>query len=822
MAIFADSISSPVCAEVINFLGGLVIVPAIKRSMLALLCVTGVLFAFRAHAESAALVDNSPSMDEIVVTASKRVSTVQDTPISISAVSGADLLARGVDSLASLAQGTPGVSLKSEGPSQTEIEMRGMTSSGGNSATVGFYLDDIPLAGPASAQNGHVVIDPDLYDLNRIEILRGPQGTLFGSGSMGGTVRLISNQPNLTQFQSTAQSVLSGTDGGGFNHKDNLMVNLPLIDDTLALRLVGTENHTSGWIDRIVVNPFPLAGGNPVGSVRGDVQNAPIEKQYPGSNAYQTYAARVTLLWKPTENLSVTPSFFHTSSTQNGISAYDSDPGTEAHYQPFDIAEPLTDSLTAYSLNLNYSFASFDLTSSTARWTRNSTQAEEAGEAFNNPLEAIAYNYNYALPNPGYYGPAGTGPEHGMEDDPSHQLSEELRLASKGNGKVSWVAGLYYSDFYSLWSFNGTTPNYYAYMDLGTLAPATIPTWFDAYSPTTLKQYAGFGDVTYALTDSLKVDVGARVNHYDYRFSSCLSGWGSAHGSAAPSCSGLIALSSTSFNPKFNLAYTFSPDLMAYATVSTGFRPGGGNAVYPTTGAAWGGAFQQQGYTSGKWPSTYEPDRVVSYELGEKARMFDRHLTVNASIYYEDWRHVQLEAYPNDWALNINGNSVSIYGVDIDVLADLGAGFQLEVAAGYLYEWLEGGPHWVIAPIHKMPEVAPESGTVALSYLKPFGDSYTFTARLENSYTGPRYSIFFSDPYEFTGTYRQLPGYDLINVRAGVKFHDKWSATAFINNVTNKRAQLESMFTENEPQPSFTRIETNQPLTGGVDLNYRF
>ena len=134
------------------------------------------------------------------------------------------------------------------------------------------------------------------------------------------------------------------------------MVNLPLIDDTLALRVVGTEDYTSGWIDRIVADPFPLAGGNPDGTVRGDVQNAPIEKQYPGSNAYQIYAARATLLWKPTENLSVTPSFFHETSTQNGISAYDSVPGTEAHYQPFDIAEPLTDSLTAYSLNVNYSF----------------------------------------------------------------------------------------------------------------------------------------------------------------------------------------------------------------------------------------------------------------------------------------------------------------------------------------------------------------------------------------------------------------------------------------------------------------------------------
>src|SRR5580700_1507925 len=611
------------------------------RAVVAATAMAGILgasFGLKVNAESAATSESAgATLDEVVVTASKRISTVQDTPISISAVSGKDLQARGVSSLADLAQGTPGVSLKSEGPSQTEIEMRGMTSSGGNSATVGFYLDDIPLTGPASAQNGHVVIDPDLYDLNRIEILRGPQGTLFGSGSMGGTVRLISNQPNLTRFQSTAQSVLSGTDGGGFNHKDNLMVNLPLIDDTLALRLVGTENYTSGWIDRIVADPFPLVGGNPVGTVRGNVQDAPITKQYPGSNAYQIYAVRATLLWKPTENLSVTPTYFHTTSTQNGISAYDSDPGTEAHYQPFDIAEPLTDSLTAYGLNVNYSFPTFDVTSSTARWTRNSTQVEEASEAFNNPLEGITYNSENGLPNPGYYGATGSGPEHGIEVDPTHQFSEELRLASTGNGRASWVTGLYYSDFYSLWTFDGTTPNFSSYMDLGTLASATTPNWFDAYSPTTLKQFAGFGDVTYALTDSLKVDIGARVNHYDYHFSSCISGWGSANGAATPSCSVLIALSSTSFNPKFNLAYTSSPDLMAYATVSTGFRPGGGNAAYPTTGSAWRGAFQQQGYTSGKWPATYAPDRVVSYELGQKAQFFDRRLTVNASIYYEDW-----------------------------------------------------------------------------------------------------------------------------------------------------------------------------------------
>src|SRR5580700_7261624 len=199
-----------------------------KLVIAALLSSAATIFPLKALAQSTEVADNSrPAIEEVIVTAEKRASSVQKTPVSIAALSGDELQDRGVTSLASLAQGTPGVSLKSEGPSQTEIEMRGMTSSGGNSATVGFYLDDVPLTGPASAQNGHVIIDPDLYDLSRIEILRGPQGTLFGSGSMGGTVRLITNQPNPSAFDASAEVMASGTDGGGFNHKDNLMVNLP-------------------------------------------------------------------------------------------------------------------------------------------------------------------------------------------------------------------------------------------------------------------------------------------------------------------------------------------------------------------------------------------------------------------------------------------------------------------------------------------------------------------------------------------------------------------------------------------------------------------
>jgi outer membrane receptor protein involved in Fe transport len=772
-----------------------------------------------ADADTAADAD-SGTLQEITVTAQKRVSTVQDTPISIAATSGDELQARGITSFANLAQSTPGVSLKSEGPSQTEVEMRGMTSSGGNSATVGFYLDDIPLTGPAGAQNGHVVIDPSLYDLDRIEVLRGPQGTLFGSGSMGGTVRLITNQPNLTEFHASAESILSGTEGGGFNHDDNFMLNLPLIDDKLALRVVGTENYTSGWIDRIVANPFPLV--SPSGTMRGDVQNAPIENQYPGSNAYQLYAFRTTLLWKPTDNLSVTPSVFYETSLQNGISAFDSVPGTLAHYQPFDIAEPLSDRITSFSLNVTYHLDSFDVTSVTARWNRRSTQIEEASENFNNPATAATYASNNGLPNPGYYGPNGSGPESGEEDDPSRQFSEELRFSSKSDGRLTWVGGLYYSDFNSVWTFNGTTPNFSAYEDLGTFERATTPNWFDAYSPTTEKQYAIFGDATYALTDELKADIGLRFNKYDYEFSSCISGWGSGMGAAAPSCSGLITQDPSKTSPKINLSYTFSPDLMTYLTAANGFRPGGGNAVYPTTGAAWGPAFAASGYTGGKWPSTYAPDSVWSYELGEKARFFDRRLTVNTSVYYEHWSNIQLEAYPNDWALNINGNYATIYGGEIDTLAVLGGGFNLEITAGYLQEHRDGGPHWLIAPTDKLPEVPAVNGEVILSYLKPLSDKYSFTGRVETSYTGSRYSLAFPVPYQVIGAYVQLPGYSLTNIRAGIQSTDHWSATLFVNNVTNKHAELENLYLENEPSAAYNRIITNQPLTAGVDLTYRY
>jgi outer membrane receptor protein involved in Fe transport len=760
-----------------------------------------------------------PGATEIIVTATRRASSVQSTPISVTAMGQAEIAARGLVNFTAMAQATPGVSLKSEGPGQTEIELRGMTSSGGNSPTVGFYLDDIPLTAPSGAQNGKVVIDPSLYDLDRVEVLRGPQGTLYGAGSMGGTVRLIANGPDLQRFHFAGDSTVSGTRGGGFNHAVNAMANLPLVADHLAIRIVATENYTSGWIDRIVASPFPLVSTN--GAVRGDVAAAPVTARYPNANSDQLFGLRATVLWQPTSDLSVTPMAMFQRNKQNGISAYDSDPGTLAHYQPFDVAEPSSDRIYILSNTIKWNVGPVTLFSTTAYWNRRSIQNQDASEDFNNPDTGATYASNNGLANPGYYGVSGSGEVHGQENDPSHQFSQELRVSSNGDHRLNWITGLFYSDFGSTWNFAGTTLNPQAYMDLGTFQRATTTHWFNVFSPTTLKQYAAYANATFAVTPVIKAEIGLRYYHYDYTFSSSISGWGSGLGAATPSDSGLIRQSRNDLNPRFNLSYQPNRDFLLYVTASRGSRPGGGDARYPTTGPYWSAVFAPYNFANGQWPSEYQQDHVWSYEIGNKLRLFDRHLTLNWSAYYEDWQNIQLMALPGDWQLNINGNHAHIWGGEVETRADLGGGFKLSVSGSYTHACVASGPHWQLQPVDRLSDVAPWTGDAVLSYTRDIAPTLTLNALVENAFVGPRYSLAF--PYGFTtnGAYIQLPSYNLANVRIGVTSSHGWKVEAFVSNVFNRHAQLESLFQECLPSAAFNRIVTNQPQTAGFTLSLK-
>ena len=204
---------------------------------------------------------DSGQLEEIIVTAEKRETTADKTPISLTAVSGADILNRGITDLASLLQSVPGVSIRTSGPGLTEFEIRGIASNGGNSPTVGFYFDETSLTAPAASNEGKIVISPDLYDLSRVEVLRGPQGTLYGAGSVGGTIRVIPNAPNPDAFEAAGEAKFADTDHGGFDHAENAVVNLPFGNGLAALRIVGSYSYDAGYIDRVVIAPgeFPLA-----------------------------------------------------------------------------------------------------------------------------------------------------------------------------------------------------------------------------------------------------------------------------------------------------------------------------------------------------------------------------------------------------------------------------------------------------------------------------------------------------------------------------------------------------------------------------------
>lgn len=771
------------------------------RGMRVAACVLAAsMAAWNAGAQEAAA---DGQLQEIVVTAQKRASTADKTPISMTAVSGEELQDRGIVDFSALAAETPNVSMKSNGPGQTEFEMRGMTSSGGNSPTVGFYLDDVPLSPPASAQNGKVVIDPSLYDLNRIEVLRGPQGTLYGAGSMGGTVKLVTNQPNLAAFEGSAQATLSGTDGGGFNHAENAMINVPLIDRQLALRVVATQASTSGWIDRIVLGNFPTPTDG--GLTRGNVLGAPVESDTKGSNAETLKGARATLTWKPTDNLTITPSVFWQLINQDGPSAFDTPPGTEAHYQPFSIAEPYSDTVTVNNLTIKYNFDGVELASVTSNWHRVSLETQDGSENFENPLDGFA--------NTGtFYGPNGTGAVSGLEVDPSNQVSEELRAASTGDGRLQWVGGLFYSSFQSNWQLFTSVPNPSAF-------GVTINNVWTLDQPDKIKQHALFGEATYALTEQLKLTGGLRWYSYDNHLDMIVNGFGEPSGSNAEIYQHVIQ-SNAGINPKVNLSYEASNDLLYYATAARGFRPGGGNQPLPTTGPVGPcilAGLQAEGYTGGA-PASYGPDSVWSYEVGEKARLLGNRVRVNTSFFYENWQDIQLEELPCNYPLFDNANTAHIYGGEIEVKASLGGGLSMGFNTGVTHATLAETTHGFHAG-DKLPDVPSVNASVNFSYHQHLTDTLDLVARADNVYTGSRVDLSF--PGGAPDTQTPLPSYDLTNARVGVAA-DRWTAYLFANNLFNKQASLENITQITLANASFNRMETNQPRTIGVDVNYHF
>jgi iron complex outermembrane recepter protein len=742
-------------------------------------------------------------LTEIVVTAEKRDSTVQKTPISMTAISGQELQDRGVSGVAQAMQEVPGVSFASGGPGQTILAIRGLSEGGGESPTIGFYLDETPITPPATASNGKVLIDPGMYDLSRVEVLRGPQGTLYGAGAMGGTIKLVTNAPDPSRLYGTGESIVSGTEGGGINYTQNAMVNLPFASDKAALRLVASHAHTSGWIDRIVETNFPLET-NPdpaagvYGSTRGNVSQVPPTKVYKNVNDENLDSVRASLLVQPIAALSITAAVFYQRIGQGGPNNYDGVPGTSAHYQPFDIAEPFSDGFTVSSLTANYDLDWMRITSASSYLSRRSSMVQDASEAVQNALDLPAFSI----------AGGGFGASPSWEDDFTKQFSQEVRFASRGEGSFQWLTGVFYSKYKSAQSLGESSAAATA------LTGGVTDLLLLLNAPTQITQRAWFGNASYQITDQFKLTAGLR--YFSYDASESTAGSGLFYTGSLATTNAYGSASDHGLNPMVNLSYTPSDDVMIYTTAAKGFREGAGNFPIPTgsTGipAQCLAGLEALGRTSA--PLSYGPDTVWSYEIGEKSKLLDGRLTLNGDIYYLKWSKVQQPVPVCGLTFTDNDADAAVKGGELEAVFRVTPQIRLTQNVGYAHaRFTTSSVESAIVAGQRLIDVPDWTVSSAIEFRTALNAANDLVVRFYNSYASSSEDVTYGLNY--------IPARDVMGLRFMVK-HNDLSAALFIDNLRNTRVDYGENNSLGFGPLNFNRINTNQPRTIGIDLNYGF
>ena len=795
----------------------------------------------------------APAMlQPVTITATRERTTVQTTPISITAVTAAQIASRGLVSLNNLVRSVPGLAIRDTGgPGEEEYEIRGLNSQGGNTSMVGVYFGEIPLSTAMGSQLGKNIMSLGLYDIRRVEVLRGPQGTLYGSSSMGGTIRVLPERPQLNTFSASTEEVLSGTaSGGGINHQENGMVNIPL-GRTAAVRIVGSFADDSGWIQRRVIQDGAVsvdAGPFPDVSRPSNFYTAPLQESLNGVNTTRIDSARVELLWKPVKNLTIEPIAMYQLVKQGAPPAVDvnsspthpATPKILAHWEIYDAPEPQTDSLSFGSLKAVYQFPTFSATFASGFWHRNFTDLQDATEQIASAIGIPVYDAAA-----GGIGPAMNVAGAGTyEQDSTRQISEEFRLTSTTHGPLQWVAGYFYQDLHSA-------------NNISSLAPQATPIFggpnvFVAEMPEVLVQNAFYGHISWRIYRHFVVAAGFRRYHYSLSGRSTQIGAFSVSGAQGNSVpyNHAASFAASGIVPSFTLTYDIDSDHMVYLRVDKGFRLGGpdpapipvvaASNTNPLLAAQVANECALQAKLLGtttcssniflKVPTTFGSDWLWSYELGEKSSFFNHRLIANLDAYLEDWNNPQMATDIAGNFLMANGGDARIKGLEGQLKTLLPAGFELSQNASYTdAKFVASSAITGFTAGMQIPDTPKLSGSVVLHWTHYLGNDLTAFSLLEEDYTGARTDL----PYGVTATLQNMdqvlvhmPAYNIANFRFGFRGidHDgnRWSAALFVDNFTNNIVLL-------DPQPqitlqtsAFTRYIVSQPLTAGIDVSYQF
>jgi len=730
--------------------------------------------------------ESGSTVSELVVTAQKRSENIQNVPISMTALGEKDLQRLEIQSLQDISRQVPSLVVITAGPGENELIIRGISSTAGTTSTVGYYLDDTPLQPSSNAallsQRG--ALDPSLVDIERVEVLRGPQGTLYGSSSMGGTVKYVSFQPDLTKFEVKLGGEASGTDGGGPNATLNATANIPIVQDKLALRATVFDQYEGGWIDRYPIDPNNYLGVDPGSKPKDNV------------NTDSNVGFRAQLRFQPDPTLSITPSIFYQYMRIGAPFQIDVPPGSLNNLiQARDVSEVQDQRSTVYNLAIHKTFNLFDVTSSTSYFDREVKLHEDSSKVL---------DYYFAAPGGQDY----VYPSYMVGEYQNKEFTEELRATSDLPGPFQIIAGGYFHrTFAPLFS---AIPDPVGY-DAAFGSPFGGEIFYEGVRKATLQETAVFSEASLKLGYGLTARAGVRWFDVDQRFFQSGDGIFNGGYSAVTNSS-----TDTGVNPKFSLEWQLDPQRMVYATASRGYRPGGPNN--PAPAAVCGADVAALGLSQSQLVK-YNPDTLWNYEVGAKTSWFNRKLTVNGDVYYIDWNQVQQQLTLNcGFNITANFGGAISKGAEVEATVHPIQPLRLSGGLGYTDATLTAGiPGSGANAGDALQDVPHWNGSGTAEYTVEINQSLSGFALVNGNFISDSHAL-----YDKTSPYYLKKGFGLVNLKVGVDHGSQWEAALFINNVLNKIGETDLPTAISADLPTTRRFAINQPLTAGVSLHYKY
>ncbi len=681
-----------------NLLGG--------ASLIALAATALGLGPAPAYAQSAKPATAS-QLDELVVTARKREERVQDVPMSVTALSSVDLARSNARDVKDVLRQVAGVSYAGAELGQSRYSIRGI-SSASPSPTVGIYLDDVSLVTVTSNFSG--AIDPVFFDFSRLEVLKGPQGTLYGGNAMGGAIKYVSHAPRLDAYEADVAAGVATTAHGGASYTGEAVINAPLIKDVLALRAGLTYRDDAGYIDNVpnaqAVN-YLTSTTSPPAALSPLSRPSLSTRAAKDQNSDRVLGVKLALLWQPDPSIEITPQLFHQSYRQKNSSAFWTNlPQFTSSYR---LAQPTKDRLDVYSLAAVKHLDKIDLTwlsgyvDRTVAWDRDYS-------FYIGTLAPFLYGFN--SPN--------------ASDSATRTFSQELRAASSDPAaRLRWTAGLYYSRQKDVLDQTVDTIGVGAVLGTGT------DIVYHGNTGTRTTQYAAFGDLTYALLPRLDANVGVRLfrveQSVDTTGDGLLNG-GHTHASGSSREDGV--------NPKIGLSYRVTDDDLIYGSATKGYRPGGSNPFAVAPGLC-GADLKALGLSA--VPTGYQSDKLWTYEAGSKNQFLDRKLTLNGAVFYTDWQNIQQKVFLPSCGFSFTGNvgAATVKGAELSAEYEVVEGLTLSGTASYADAQITRTSPGVSARVGQPVLDTPKwIADAAVAYRFPIWAQGVATVRAEYQYHG--------------------------------------------------------------------------------------